>query len=194
MANVDERTTDYPAAVTGNPLVETGEIAAAFGAKGKRVWYSMDRWVVVNETTAIGVAPIEQGQGIPVALVMYQPLSAAALRELRMSDLLDIEGKPMIQGATPPDPDDLRRAWLKHKGARFKTTIRVEEALSRKEGQSADEFYQEVAAVYLRAQAATGKPTAAVAFAGDIPHTTAARWVREARRRGHLPPADRKGE
>ena len=108
---MDERTHDYPAAVTGNPLgVETGEIASAIGAKGKRVWYVMDRWVIVNETTAIGVAPIEQGQGIPVALVMYQPLSAAALRELRMSDLLDIEGKPMIQGATPPDPDDLRDA------------------------------------------------------------------------------------
>ncbi len=185
---------DYPPAVTGNPLVETGEIASTFGARGRRVWYALDRWVVINETTAIGVAPIEHGQGIPVALVVYTPLSAAALRELRMSDLVEIEGKPVIQGATPPDPDDLRSAWLKHKGVKVKTTIRMEESLHRKEGQSADEFYQEVAERYQKYEATTGKPTSWVAFAGDVPYTTAARWVREARRRGHLPPAKRKGQ
>jgi hypothetical protein len=60
--------------------------------------------------------------------------------------------------------------------------------LRRETYDSPEEFYQEVSRFYQGFERTTpGKPTASIARAGGVPHSTAARWVREARRRGYLP-------
>ena len=51
-----------------------------------------------------------------------------------------------------------------------------------------DAFYATVASTYRHLVSATHKPVVELADANDVPRTTAHRWVKEARRRGMLPP------
>ncbi|GAB3844328.1 hypothetical protein GCM10027610_058600 [Dactylosporangium cerinum] len=51
-----------------------------------------------------------------------------------------------------------------------------------------DTFYQHVAAVYRGLAQQSTHPVADLAASHDIPMTTAHRWIKEARRRGFLPP------
>jgi hypothetical protein len=51
-----------------------------------------------------------------------------------------------------------------------------------------DEFYATVASTYRHLVTATARPVAELADANEVPRTTAHRWVKEARRRGMLPP------
>jgi hypothetical protein len=51
-----------------------------------------------------------------------------------------------------------------------------------------DHFYRDVAQAYLDLAQASPRPVADLAQAHDVPSTTAHRWVKEARRRGFLPP------
>ncbi|HEV2891417.1 MAG TPA: hypothetical protein VGX28_13675 [Frankiaceae bacterium] len=51
-----------------------------------------------------------------------------------------------------------------------------------------DAFYDSVATAYRTLAASTPKPVAEIAFANEVPVTTAQRWVKEARRRGLLSP------
>lgn len=67
------------------------------------------------------------------------------------------------------------------------------EGLARPTGQDPEEFYRLVARAYSDYAAETKAPAKALAAEAKVPTTTAHRWVREARRRGFLPPA-RKGK
>lgn len=60
------------------------------------------------------------------------------------------------------------------------------ERLDRNQYAQAGDFYEAVALVYAQA-VRSGKPTKKLAEWGDVPRSTAARWVREARNRGALP-------
>lgn len=51
-----------------------------------------------------------------------------------------------------------------------------------------DGFYEVVGKAYQALARSSSKPVADLADANDVPVTTAQRWVREARRRGKLPP------
>lgn len=51
-----------------------------------------------------------------------------------------------------------------------------------------DEFYATVASTYRHLVTASPRPVADLADANDVPRSTAHRWVKEARRRGMLPP------
>jgi hypothetical protein len=51
-----------------------------------------------------------------------------------------------------------------------------------------DDFYGVVAKAYQGLAGTSARPVAELADANDVPVTTAQRWVREARRRGKLPP------
>jgi len=51
-----------------------------------------------------------------------------------------------------------------------------------------DRFYHDVATAYLKPAQVSPRPVAELAQANGIPQTTAHRWIREARRRGYLPP------
>jgi len=191
---VDERTNEYPPAVTAHEGTETGDVLPVFGA-GARRWFVLDHWVGVDEHTAIGFAVVE-GATIPVGLVHYAPITRTAVQALPIGEMVKPQpGMPRWDSAEPPSPDELRTRWLKEKkGVRFTVSkIEAHPRLERREGQTPDEFYAEVADLYRRYQT-TDKPTSWIAFAGMVPHTTAARWVREARRRGHLEPAPKRGK
>ena len=194
LMNVDERTNNYPPAVTEYADVETGTVAPGFDME-KRRWFVLDHWVGVDEYTAIGFAVVE-GATIPVGLVHYAPITRTAVQALPIGEMVKPEpGMPRWDQPEPPSPDELRARWLREKkGVRFTAKVEVHPGLKRREGQTPDEFYSEVADLYRRYAETTGKPTAWVAFAGNVPHSTAARWVREARRRGHLEPAPKRGK
>lgn len=51
-----------------------------------------------------------------------------------------------------------------------------------------DSFYRDIAHAYLQLAQSTARPAAELAEVGGVPVTTAHRWVKEARRRGFLPP------
>jgi hypothetical protein len=53
-----------------------------------------------------------------------------------------------------------------------------------------DEFYRRVGEIYGKAAVASTRPAADLATIWEVPVTTVHRWIREARRRGHLPPAE----
>ena len=56
-----------------------------------------------------------------------------------------------------------------------------------------DEFYRQVAAVYGSLSGASGSPAVKIAERKGLPVSTVHRWVKEARRRGFLPPGRRPG-
>jgi hypothetical protein len=64
-------------------------------------------------------------------------------------------------------------------------------ALSRPGREDPDEFYLRVAHAYQEYAARTKAPASAIAQEAGVPVGTAQGWVREARRRGHLPPGRR---
>jgi hypothetical protein len=51
-----------------------------------------------------------------------------------------------------------------------------------------DVFYRDVAHTYLELAQESARPASELAEANDVPVTTAHRWIKEARRRGFLPP------
>jgi hypothetical protein len=51
-----------------------------------------------------------------------------------------------------------------------------------------DQFYRQIADVYVDLAQATHRPASELASTHGVPVTTAHRWVKEARRRGFLPP------
>jgi hypothetical protein len=59
------------------------------------------------------------------------------------------------------------------------------------EGAKGDEFYQRIGEIYAKAALVSPRPAADLAEAWDVPLSSVHRWVRVARRRGHLPPAEK---
>lgn len=72
------------------------------------------------------------------------------------------------------------------------TPAPVVPALSRPGGADPETFYRQVAQAYNAAVVTTRGPAKLIADQAGVPVTTVHRWIREARRRGYLPPA-RKG-
>lgn len=65
--------------------------------------------------------------------------------------------------------------------------------LERPDGSDPDGFSRTVAAAYNDVVATTHRPAVVLAEEAAVPVTTVHRWIREARRRGHLPPAHKGG-
>jgi hypothetical protein len=57
-------------------------------------------------------------------------------------------------------------------------------------GPKGDDFYRFIGDVYGKAATVSTRPAAELAKVWEVPVTTVHRWIREARRRGHLPPAE----
>lgn len=138
---------------------------------------------------------------VPVAVVVYDPggVKASELRNVTAA-LLHEEEKAFpisTEEAAPPrsvvnEPwewalaemrEDLQRArvadgWL---------LLATREAwlLERTPGQSPGDFYRNVAEFHRLAVDLVEHGTKAISVVAEVPHTTAARWVREARRRGN---------
>ena len=54
-----------------------------------------------------------------------------------------------------------------------------------------DMFYERVAAIYRQKAAQSNRPAVEIANTNGVPVTTVHRWVKEARRRGFLPPGQK---
>jgi hypothetical protein len=57
-------------------------------------------------------------------------------------------------------------------------------------GPKPDEFYRRFGEIYGKAVGASTQPAKDLADTWELPVTTVHRWIREARRRGYLPPAE----
>lgn len=186
----------YPPAVT---LAErmTGDVYPMIGLGGpqqKRVWYSIDYWVGVSDHVAVAYVATE-GVHIPVSVVIYAPPTTELLRSLSVGALTSADDSwPRWEHAEPPTPDEVRNRWMLEVVAgkgEVKYAPTVEPQLVRRVGQTPDDFYAEVARVYEHLRTLTKRPTTGIAEAGQVPYTTAAKWVREARQRGHLAPSQK---
>jgi hypothetical protein len=79
-------------------------------------------------------------------------------------------------------------ANAQQRGDRHEDATIPEELFSFEGRGRSDDFYAHVAAVYRHLVGQTKQPVASLAQANNVPKTTAHRWVKEARARGHLPP------
>jgi hypothetical protein len=65
------------------------------------------------------------------------------------------------------------------------------EAVGRPDGRNPDEFYRRFASTYRSAVAESTRPAVLLASENDVPVETVRRWIKEARRRGHLKPGSK---
>jgi hypothetical protein len=85
-----------------------------------------------------------------------------------------------------PSPPDLG-AHFKNERRRITSPVKLERPATRR---LTDDFYRDVARAYTVAVARGRNPRKALAEASATPADTVARWIRETRRRGYLPPAE----
>lgn len=203
VVNVDERTDYYPPAVSTGEHTVTGELGHIAGKAGTFRMFRLEYWVGVSETTAVGFA-LAQGVPVAVGLVHYEPITALGLRDISVAAATNPEPwMPRWDGPEPPTPERLRGRFRVASG---QTVVKVEmlgtlpgtapeqPRLVRLPDMDTEMFYREVATFYRHFERTTGKPTSGIAQAGNVPHSTAARWVREARKRGFLAPATKRGK
>jgi hypothetical protein len=155
-----------------------------------------------GERISVRFKPSGQGRLDPVELRVDGPLlDSNTLRRLPLAfmetfantvwrtdlqDMLDVapEGDLHDRNYMPPqfsEPGSIRRSIVR-KTARLKIP----------DGAKPDSFYRQVAKTYSHLARGSNRPAADLAEVNDVPVTTAHRWVKEARRRGFLPPG-RKG-
>lgn len=130
-----------------------------------------------------------------------EELTAETLRGLsipRMEARLNSPGSALDPGDEDDDGltvDELRtfgaEVQEQEKGQRTAGVVRT--ALRRPDRSDPESFYRLVAQAYGEYSRDSKAPAVAIAAEADVPVTTVHRWVREARRRGYLPPA-RKGK
>lgn len=86
---------------------------------------------------------------------------------------------------------ELRDRAQRVQAAAAKTRGRRRKPLRRPDGTNPQEFYRQVAEAYAAVVLTTSKPAKVMAEEAGVPVGTVHRWIREARRRGYLPPARR---
>ena len=127
----------------------------------------------------VNVEESSDGRFHVVGLTFNGKLSAEKLRSIPLGRI-EAAANAMLHGDGVPTG---RRASAAKLNARIADTLR-ENAV---QGYP-DTFYDAVASAYRALVAASSKPIGELAEANSVPVTTAQRWVREARRRGKLPP------
>lgn len=127
-------------------------------------------------------------------------ITSAVLRDISMARLDAAVNMAQIRALTGDEPAadapeptlaELRSrapVWTKKKAK----PPRRRKPLTRPDGTDPAVFYRQVAEAYQEYVVHTRAPATRIAQEADVPVTTAHRWIREARRRGFLPPA-RKG-
>lgn len=111
----------------------------------------------------------------------------------------DAVAPPIVRELGPVVGDDVPEPSLAELRNRVQHDGRSEEEtpqrppLTRPDSITPEQFYPRVAAAYSEYAPQTRAPAKEIAAEAKVPITTAHRWIREARRRGFLPPA-RKGK
>lgn len=116
-----------------------------------------------------------------VEAAVNQPETLERVRTLISEPRPFLEGLSVSPGASSAKVAGGRRRKVKRLELKFPSGARKPDA-----------FYQSVASLYLYLRVLSDRPAADIAEANGVPVTTVHRWVKEARRRGFLPPAPRK--
>lgn len=163
---------------------------------------SRDGWVSMpgpGGATGLHVRVRERDDGRVVITDLFvhgDEVTAETMRGLsipRLEALLNATHSPTTK---PASDDDLTMRKLRARGRNVAEPtlgrFGPRATLTRPDGQDPEAFYQLVAQVYTEHSTTSNAPAKAIASEAGVPVTTAHRWVREARRRGFLPPG-RKG-
>lgn len=113
------------------------------------------------------------------ALLLDGPVSAEVLRAVPVGRI-EATANAQLHGSGGESGGPARRR-------RANTRIAARLRSNAAQGYS-EAFYDAVAASYRDLVGTSSRPIVELAEANDVPVTTAQRWVREARRRGKLPP------
>lgn len=148
-------------------------------------WYEWAEWADPRQDSRlfVQVGEADDGRYHVTALRVEGKVSAEVLRSIPVGRL-EAAANALLHGdAADGGP---RGAARERRG---KPRARIADSLRANAVQGyPDTFYDAVAAVYRGLVAASSRPIAELAEANDVPVTTAQRWVKEARRRGKLPP------
>jgi hypothetical protein len=121
-------------------------------------------------------------------------MDSGALRRLSIAALETRANAPEMQermerNSREPTTDEHRAAAAKHYGSVGRRRARL--SVPPPPRAKPDVFYKRVADVYRELVGWTNRPAVELAEANGVPVTTAHRWVKEARRRGFLPPGQK---
>lgn len=171
-------------------------------------------WQAISDSAAVAwlAESRESGSVVtgPMGLVMWGEVNWTGLQSVQLSRLVSSRpGYPEWDQEEPPTRDEIRRRWNASARTRERHSVlsisasggtrrKVRGTASarlifgpRGEHESVEAFYRRVADFYARAVNDSGKPTQALAEAADVPRSTAARWVSQARQRGFLAPTSK---
>jgi len=118
-----------------------------------------------------------------------EPISARRLRDVPVAECIQVAvGMAAIPIKRHADKIEFLMGGQPEYAGRFPEAFELAREIRPQKASTSDEHLREVARVYM---AASEKPTRAVEQEfGPISHSTAARWVGQARQRGFLPPAE----
>lgn len=176
-----------------------------------------DGWVTLPGPDGVGVHARLRAQGRRVVItdlyvhgtaITAQTTRALPMRQIEAlanTQLLPRESHgpdgrvlvgPLVALAARGAGEDVPMSELRERAQRVKAVAAKKRARRRKplrrpDGTNPERFYQQVAAAYSEAVLATSKPAKVLAEEAGVPVGTVHRWIREARRRGYLPPARR---
>jgi hypothetical protein len=166
------------------------------------------RWFQFTLVDGMGVAvKLTEREGEWVTSELYvdaQHLTPARLRSIPLARLEAAANKnpeayryavDAASGQDEPTFAELRASFdATRKTARLGDVHVVKsgrQQLKRPTGDDPDGFYRQVGKAYREYAAVTKKAVASIANEAEVPVGTAQRWVKEARRRGFLPPGER---
>jgi hypothetical protein len=149
-----------------------------------------------GDRVAVRFAKNDAGRWEPRELRMdtERPLDSTALRRVSLTAMESaangIAAEHLQQRLHHDEPEPWWRPphlqpgelWMPHRRMRSRLSIPAKKN---------DLFYQRVAAVYRQRVAESNRPAVEMANANGVPVSTVHRWVKEARRRGFLPPGQK---
>jgi hypothetical protein len=159
-----------------------------------------DGWISADLGDGVRVhlrpAWVDGGRVVTDVLVRAPDVTTDVLRRVRPSRLVGMALHPSAEDAEDQrsrvgnDDSDLTLGELRSRSSvaarrRRRTRSFV---IGRPTGQDPDQFYQRVAYAYSVATSETGHPAKLLADLNEVPVETVRRWIKEARRRGFLPP------
>jgi hypothetical protein len=133
--------------------------------------------VVQPETAAVGV------EALPASVLVTEHASGEAQGQQRVSTTAS--GRKVLAGEVAAAAS--AEGWLTVTGSK-RPHARLRVPTSNPKPVS---FYRQVADTYRRLAAHGNRPAVEMANANGVPVTTVHRWVKEARRRGFLPPGQK---
>jgi hypothetical protein len=128
----------------------------------------------------------DRGRLEPVELRLEteRPIDSTVLRQLPLTMLEGLANSGAADSQPAPEPQPLAGVPLA-RGARGAALLKVPP------GAKPDWFYERLAVAYRNLAVRSNRPAVLLAERNGVPVTTVHRWVKEARRRGFLPPGQK---